>query len=270
MIKFSIITPTFNSAVHIHDCILSVLEQSFDDFEHIIIDNLSTDTTLQIITEMYGRAGKSGKLKIISEADTGIADAFNKGVMNASGQFILILNSDDRLYDASVLQQINQFSATGDYLIIHSDMFFEDNTFGSNRRAPLLCAVEAAMPYNHPGMFIHRDVYRDYGLYNTGYRVAMDYEMIVRLEVLTPDIKTRTGYFNNIPVTISKAGGISWTSEQKGIDEVKKALKEHGRYNIAAKYYYWVRTFRTKVKNVLLRLNLQVIVKLWRKNKWGN
>ncbi|MBI2419607.1 MAG: glycosyltransferase [Ignavibacteriales bacterium] len=99
MIKFSIVTPTFNSAVHIHDCILSVLEQSFDDFEHIIIDNLSTDTTLQIITEMYGRAGKSSKLKIISEADTGIADAFNKGVMNASGQFILILNSDDRLYD---------------------------------------------------------------------------------------------------------------------------------------------------------------------------
>ncbi|MBI2419608.1 MAG: hypothetical protein HYV28_17235 [Ignavibacteriales bacterium] len=98
----------------------------------------------------------------------------------------------------------------------------------------------------------------------------MDYEMILRLEVLAPGIKKHTGYFNNMPVTMSKAGGISWTSEQKGIDEIKKALKEHGRYNGAAMYYYWARTLRAKIKNILLRLNLQGIVKLWRKNKWGN
>ncbi|MGE5409495.1 MAG: glycosyltransferase, partial [Clostridiales bacterium] len=94
----SIITPTYNSERTIATNVESVLLQKFTDFEHIIIDNKSTDKTLSIIESLYKKAGKANNLRIISEPDKGISDAFNKGIRNAHGEIIGILNSDDYYY----------------------------------------------------------------------------------------------------------------------------------------------------------------------------
>ncbi|NMC99392.1 MAG: glycosyltransferase, partial [Bacteroidales bacterium] len=90
MLKISIVTPSFNSAKFIEDCIQSVLNQNYPNFENIIIDGGSTDGTIEILK-------KYPHLKWISEPDEGQSDALNKGFKLATGEWILWLNSDDRL-----------------------------------------------------------------------------------------------------------------------------------------------------------------------------
>lgn len=268
--RFSIITPTFNSDRTIATAISSVINQSFHDYEHVIVDNVSTDTTLEIIQQFYSDAGLIEKVVIISEKDKGISDAFNKGIRFARGEYILILNSDDCLNGNTVLADISETIQVTKSMLIHGDMLFEDTVFGSNRRKPLFCKVEAAMPFNHPGMFIHRDLYKLYGGYDLRYSVAMDYELILRFDTKIEDFLQKTFYFTKYPLTITRAGGASWVHEQKGIDEVRTALKRCGRYNYYAMYHFYIRTFRTKLKAVLKKCGMASVVVFWRKVKWSN
>ena len=92
--KISIITPTFNSQETIEDNINSVIQQDYDNWEQIIVDNLSEDKTLNIVSKF-----QSNKTTIISEKDKGIYDAINKGISKAKGDIISILHSDDFFYD---------------------------------------------------------------------------------------------------------------------------------------------------------------------------
>ena len=98
--KISIITATFNSEKFIMSNLNSIINQSYKNFEHIIIDNKSTDQTIDIIKN-HGK-----NLKIISENDKGIYDAFNKGIELASGEIISILNSDDFFADEKILEEV--------------------------------------------------------------------------------------------------------------------------------------------------------------------
>ena len=91
--KISIITATYNSEKTIEETLNSVLSQSYTDYEHIIIDGVSKDNTLSIIKKYEPKY--NGRLKIISEKDSGLYDAMNKGIKNAIGDVIGILNSDD-------------------------------------------------------------------------------------------------------------------------------------------------------------------------------
>ena len=90
---FSIVTPSFNSAKTIKKTIESVLNQSYKDYEYIIIDGGSKDDTVKIIESYIPLF--AGKLRYVSEKDNGISDAFNKGIKNSSGEIIGIINSDD-------------------------------------------------------------------------------------------------------------------------------------------------------------------------------
>lgn len=91
--KISIITTTYNSLLTIGDTLDSILNQSYGDFESIIIDGISTDGTLDVIKEYQLKF--NGKLRCLSEPDCGIYDAMNKGIKMATGDIIGVLNSDD-------------------------------------------------------------------------------------------------------------------------------------------------------------------------------
>jgi glycosyltransferase involved in cell wall biosynthesis len=95
MVRISIVTPTFNSEKTIERNINSVINQTYKDFEHIIVDNNSKDNTVNLINKIYESSSLSGSFRIISEADKGISDAFNKGIMAAKGEFVGILNSNE-------------------------------------------------------------------------------------------------------------------------------------------------------------------------------
>lgn len=102
--KISIITATYNSEKTIKDTIESILKQTYTNYEHIIVDGLSKDNTMQIIKEYEGKY--NGKLKYVNEKDSGLYDAMNKGIKMATGDIIGILNSDDIYAHEDVLKEI--------------------------------------------------------------------------------------------------------------------------------------------------------------------
>ena len=123
MLKISIITATYNSGKTIRDTLSSVLNQSYKNYELIIKDGGSNDNTVEICREYENIF--EGRLKVISEPDKGIYDAMNRGIDNASGDIVGILNSDDFYTSDDILDRIaKEFSANKDLDAIYGDIHF--------------------------------------------------------------------------------------------------------------------------------------------------
>lgn len=266
--KISIITPTFNSANTVLDTCKSICEQSNKNFEHIIIDNLSKDSTLEIIKSYYNKVGLSKNLFIYCEKDSGISDAFNRGISKAKGDIIAILNSDDYYLNSNLFEDILQIFSSSNNLLIHGDMFFEDHTFGSNIRHPLLCKIEYGMPINHPTCFVHKTLYEKYGNFKREYKFAMDFEWLSRFYKYK--LSTEIYYFKLYPITFMRGSGVSAKFEEKTLFEVKNALITSDNWNLYAKKFYIERICRIKMKIFLTRFNLSSLIKIWRLLKWRN
>ncbi|WP_087691083.1 glycosyltransferase family 2 protein [Pandoraea sp. PE-S2R-1] len=179
--KISVITVCYNSARTIEHALRSVADQDFPLVEHIVIDGASKDDTLAII-------GKHGQhvAKLVSERDRGIYDAMNKGVTLATGDVICFLNSDDRYVSSDVLSRVADLMSTHNLEALLGDVaFFREEApdtvirrFRSDRFTPARLAW-GWMPA-HPALFLRREVYERVGPFKTDYRIAGDFEFIVR------------------------------------------------------------------------------------------
>ena len=109
--KVSVITATWNSGKTLRTTLDSVLNQSYPDIEHIIVDGGSTDNTMEIIREYEPRY--NGRLRYISEPDKGLYDAMNKGIRMATGEVVGILNSDDFYTSSDVVEKLEKELPTG-------------------------------------------------------------------------------------------------------------------------------------------------------------
>ena len=268
--KISIVTPTFNSETTILNNVNSILNQTYTNFEHILIDNESSDDTLNLVKKEYSIRNSTEKLRIIREKDKGIAEAFNKGIEASSGEIIGILNSDDYYYNETVLEKIADAFNEKNVLFAHGDLYFYDPIYGSNVRKPLLRSVTYALPFNHPTMFFRKEVYQEFGVFDTGYKFAMDFEFICRLIKQVDDFYNKGKYLKGEPLVNMAAGGASWENELDSIDETRKALKKYNYWNFDARKNHFLRKLRTKVKSFLSKIGLNGIVKKWRKRKWEN
>ena len=266
----SVITPTYNSEKTIARNINSVIQQNYNNFEHIIIDNLSEDKTIEIASKIYHDNKIPSKLRIISEKDNGISDAFNKGIKAAKGEVISILNSDDLYFNEDVFKLVNSAFDEKDVLFVHGNLYFVDEKFGSNIRKPLLCRIEKGMPFNHPTMFIKKEPFEKWGLFDLSLKYAMDYEIIVRFEKNIKGFRQFGKFIDGPPLAIQYAGGVSWKNEVESINEVREILKKHDLWNKSAKTTYLLRKSRTILKKYLSEFGLDYPVKMWRKRKWRN
>ena len=266
----TIITPTFNSAKTIRRNAVSVVNQTYLNFNHIIIDNLSSDETIDEVKNVYENSCYLEKLHIISEKDSGISEAFNKGIELADGDVIGILNSDDYFYDNNVLKQVVGAFKDEKLLFVHGNLYFNDPLYGSNIRRPLLCPITRAMPYNHPTMFFRKEVYKQHGFFDTGYKFAMDFEFICRLSKSIIDFNSRGYYIDGKPLVTMVAGGASWKNELDSIEETRKALKKYNYWNFDARKNYFLRKLRTKIKSWLSLIKMENVIIRWRKQKWEN
>lgn len=178
--KVSIITIAYNSEETIEDTIKSVVAQDYDNVEYIIIDGGSTDKTLEIVNRYKGSISK-----VVSESDKGIYDAMNKGVQNASGDIVGILNSDDIYADNSVISEI--VKAIGDKDAVYADLVYvdRDNTEKVNRywKSGEYKAGDFKKGWMppHPTFFIKKSCYDEYGTYNLQLKSAADYELMLRM-----------------------------------------------------------------------------------------
>lgn len=178
-IKVSIITVCYNSEKTIRKTIESVLKQTYSNIEYIVVDGKSTDSTLKIVKEYIPLFSKANKqIKVVSEKDSGIYDAMNKGIRLSSGEIIGIINSDDFYEEDAVDSIIGVWNKNG-MQIVHGLM----RTLRKGREHSVILN-SADFLYEkmiqHPSCFVTRDVYNEIGLFDTHYKSIADYDFMLR------------------------------------------------------------------------------------------
>ena len=228
----SIITVVFNGATTLEDTIRSVLQQTYDNIEHIIIDGGSNDGTLDIIRKYDAQVDYW-----LSEQDAGIYDAMNKGIALATGDYVGMLNADDFFASAQSVQKINERLVADklDAVFSQLDVVKADNPLQVLRkyrvaRFDTFMLRIGVMP-PHPTFYCRKSCYEKLGVspYRTDYRIAADFELLVRL-LLTQKISW--GYLAETTVKM-RTGGTSSDSYKSRLllnREIIRACKQNGLY----------------------------------------
>lgn len=232
-VKISIITPCYNSEKTIRKTIESVLNQTYQNYEYIIIDGKSTDKTLKIIDEYRDKFGD--KLTVISEPDKGIYDAMNKGIKRATGHLVGIVNSDD-YYELEALNNIVNSYNGEQYLIIYG--FIRTILDGKEKMVYLKNYefLEQNM-ITHPSCFITKKLYDDFGLYSLKYKYSSDYEFMLRIK------KNKEVIFKEIYEIISNFSIDGASSSAKAYMDTINLKHEYGLLNGYKYYFLKIKTF---------------------------
>ena len=176
-IKVSIITVCYNSEKTIRRTIESVLNQTYDNIEYIIVDGASTDQTMDIVKEYEPRF--SGRMRWISEPDEGIYFAMNKGIDMAAGELIGLLNSDDT-YESNAVKSIRDALVSEPYQILYGFA----RVYTKNRMNSISILSHHSLPermLNHTACFVTKNVYRDFAKFDTKYVSAADYDFMLKM-----------------------------------------------------------------------------------------
>lgn len=220
--KVSIITATYNSEKTIQRTINSVIHQDYENIEHIVIDGGSTDNTLKIIQKH-----KDSISMFVTEKDNGIYDALNKGIKLATGDIIGFLNSDDVYYNKHVISKIVNIFEKKKTDLIYGNLVYQTKENSSNKIIRYWKSNTFENSYlkygwmpPHPTLYCTKEVYNKYGLYNDSYKIAADYDFILRVFKETALIKTY------IPTVLVKMdiGGIS---NKSLVNIYKKTIEDY-------------------------------------------
>ncbi|SMN01009.1 Colanic acid biosynthesis glycosyl transferase WcaE [uncultured Candidatus Thioglobus sp.] len=179
--KVSIITVVFNNQKTIKDAINSVLGQSYKNIEYIVIDGASSDGTIEIV-KSYGNKISH----FVSEPDNGIYDALNKGIALTTGDIIAFLHSDDMYANENVISDVvNLFNV--DTQGVYGDLIYIDRVdtnkvfrYWRSGNFSLKKLSKGWMP-PHPTLFLHREVYQKYGVFDVSFKIAGDYDFMLRI-----------------------------------------------------------------------------------------
>lgn len=220
---FSIITITFNAADVLPPTMASVAEQSCLDYEHIVIDGASSDSTLSIARSMGGKS-----LRLLSEPDRGIYDAMNKGLKMAKGKFVIFLNAGDAFHTNHTLAQYAKAALTDKYDIIYGDTVIVDadrKVIGPRHHsAPEILTAES---FSHGMLICHQAFAMRRSLaptYDLRYRFSADYDWTIRCILRTHPRKCH----NLHAVTIDYlTAGTTDKNHHRSLAERFDIMKEH-------------------------------------------
>jgi glycosyltransferase involved in cell wall biosynthesis len=170
-VVLSIITVNLNNASGLQNTLQSIAQQSFDAFEHWVIDGNSSDTSMEVL-----KSFNYPQLNYISEPDTGIYNAMNKGVTKASGKYLLFLNSGDRLENDEVLSTVKPY-LNEDYSILSGNIIFDEGKTYRLREHPdeLTFSYLVGNAISHPSTFIKSTLFDTYGLYREDLKIVSDW-----------------------------------------------------------------------------------------------
>ena len=179
--KISVITAVFNRAEFIEDSVLSVQAQTWPNVEHIVIDGKSNDGTIEILEKI-----SSPSTILVSEKDEGIYDALNKGIALATGDVIGFLHSDDYYADPNVLEDIANAFRNCELGGVYSDLDYISRSDKSKiiRHWKSSAYNPKSLFYGwmppHPTLFIRRDIYHKYGVFDKSLGISADYDAMLR------------------------------------------------------------------------------------------
>ncbi len=217
----SIIIPTYNSETTLARALSSIYDQTFRDVEVLIIDSLSTDSTLAIAKEFKDRLEL---IKIYSERDEGIYDAMNKGIKLAKGNWLYFMGSDDMLFENDTLKKIEINLRKTDARIIYGNVF--STRFNGIYDGEFNCSKLAKKNICHQAIFFHTSIFKKIGIFNLKYKAHADWDHNIRC-FCSAKVKNK---FVNITVANYADGGFSSVhgdpifAKEKNILLVKKGF----------------------------------------------
>lgn len=223
----TIITSTCNAARHLPDAIKSIRGQTYGNIEWIVVDGASKDGTLDIL-----RQNEDVIDYWVSEPDKGIYDAWNKGIRQATGDWILFLGADDNLWMQDVLQKMAAVldSAYPTYRVVYGKVALVNQAgegiyFPGESWEKVRNRFRSVMCLPHTALFHHRDLFRVHGEFDTSFRISGDYEFLLR------ELKHREAMFVDLVIAGMSLGGISSNpaTSERMLFEMRRATWKHGR-----------------------------------------
>ena len=251
MNKVSIITITYNSEKTLNDTIDSIISQTYDNIEYIIIDGGSSDKTINIVNSYTNKISK-----FISEKDHGIYDAMNKGLKLATGNIVGILNSDDVYYDNTIIEKIVEKFKKENVESVYGDLYYVEE---ENLNKVARCWKSSVFKKNsfakgwhppHPTFFVKKEIYNIYGYFDLNMKVSADFELMLRF---LERYKISTSYLPEVIVKM-RLGGESNQSIKNILVGNKSILKAFEKNRIQVnKFTYLFYRFLPKIIQILKR-----------------
>lgn len=218
----SIITITYNNFSELKKTISSIAH--LEDIESIVINGGECELTKKYLIDHHQ--------SFISERDQGISDAFNKGLRLASGDAILFLNSGDTLIDSNYIKwAIERFQNNPNLDFTYSDIFFDSPDKGKTLVSAKYAgkrSLARGMPYPHQSLIIRKRIFDQIGNFDTSFRVAMDFDLVLRMKKLNAN----GDYYNGASVLMD-GGGISSKRKFLALSETYRALKKNNFLTIS-------------------------------------
>jgi glycosyltransferase involved in cell wall biosynthesis len=248
----SIVTIVYNGEKYLEQTIQSVLNQTYSNIEYIIIDGGSTDDTIDIIKKYSDQLAYW-----ISEKDSGISDAFNKGIKKAKGEIVGLINADDWYEPNAVETAVKSLQK---YDIVYGDIRLWKNEkpdvvfTGSHKH------LVKEMTINHPTVFVTHNCYLKYGLFDTKYKYAMDYDFLLRLY-------TNGCSFVHVPSILAN---MRWdgTSDQHWFKACSEVLQIKNKYfpqkKLKNTLHFYKQVASIKLGKSLQYANLDFFVRFYR------
>jgi len=251
----SIITIVLNGEADIRRTIESVLGQSYPNIEYIVIDGGSEDNTIPIIREYESQIAH-----FQSEKDAGISDGFNRGIRLASGAIIGLINAGDWYSSNAVESVVELFQKNGDLGVLCGAL-----QFYKGKEKEYCCFSEPRllkrdMSVTHPSCFVRSELYARFGDFSNQYKLAMDYELLLRFKVNGAQFMATETVFANM-----EHDGISEENWQDALAETHRARSELlGNSFYAGRIYYIFLVCKRKVRMFLERAGADSVLAFYR------
>ncbi len=224
MQKVSVITMTYNDCVHFEKCARQILKQDYAELEYIVIDGGSTDGTKDVLTSLKKEYGN--QIKFVSEPDQGLYDALNKGIRIASGDIIGLM-CDEFANDHVISEMVEVMEKEGADGV-HGDVNYVQDGHVIRRWRMGQGDINKGWMPAHPTLYLKREIYETYGFYKLDYKIAADYEFIIRI---LKEKKTKLAYIPKVLVNMyhgensTSTGGLK--NYMDSFLEARKALAQN-------------------------------------------
>ena len=231
--KLSIITINYNNLSGLTKTLESIWAQSFKNFEHVLIDGASSDGSSEFLKNHSQKFSHW-----VSEPDTGIYDAMNKGILKASGEYLLFLNSGDCLFEKDTLEKALS-QVDGSFSFYYGNLVLERSGQIEEHKAPAKINLDFMLnsTFWHPCVFIQSSLFKKFGLYRTEFKITGDYEFFIRC-LLKAGVKAK-----HLPFFISvfDGSGISNSSEHQVLQNLER--KKSWLLNMSKPMYLLIKTY---------------------------
>lgn len=215
--KISVITTTYNDAANLKIIMQNVIEQDYENLEYIVVDGGSSDDTIELLQEMEKKM--NGRFRWISEPDKGIYDAINKGCRLATGDIIGCCF--DKYADSHVLSRMVDIMEKEKTDGVHGDLYYMENDRIVRKWQQGQGEIRTGWMPGHPTLYLRREVYEKFGYYKTDYKIAGDYEFMVRILYRK---QVKLSYLPEVLIYMSYGG-----TSSSGLKAYLQSLKEGHR-----------------------------------------